>query len=291
MIGVFDFGSGGLTVMRAFESALPDENFVYLGDHGNAPYGNRASSDIYDLTRVALEKLFRYGCTLIVVACNTAVATSLRKLQQEWLPKNYPDRKIIGVIVPTVEEIIGEPGSSTGSIMQAHPVFSAKKVAVFATPHTVQSDIFSMEVYRRNPSIEVYQQACPGLALLIEQAAPEDVLRNEIRKNINNLLDSIPTTPDACILGCTHYPIVEHIWQSELPETMRIISQPNASARSLVEFLKRNPQFSDTSAGNNRFFTTGDIKEVSERASLFYSTRADFLNIDEYLGSLTSSQQ
>ncbi|WP_157637072.1 glutamate racemase [Burkholderia ubonensis] len=290
MIGVFDFGSGGLTVMRAFESALPDQTFVYLGDHGNAPYGNPESSDIYDLTQLALARLFRYGCTLIVVACNTAVATSLRKLQQEWLPKSYPDRKILGVIAPTVEEIIGEPGSSTGSGMQTHPVFSGKKIAVFATPHTVQSDIFPMEVYRRNPSIEVYQQACPGLALLIEQAAPEDILRREIRKNINNLLDSIPTIPDACILGCTHYPIVEHIWQSELPETMRIISQPNACARSLVEFLKKNPQFSDTRVGNNRFFTTGDISEVSDRASLFYTMKADFRNIDEYLGDFTSSQ-
>ncbi|WP_017904629.1 glutamate racemase [Pseudomonas asplenii] len=273
MIGVFDFGSGGLTVMRAFESVLPDEEFVYLGDHGNAPYGNDSSGDIHDLTQAAVTRLFRHGCSLVVIACNTAVATSLRPLQQAWLPSAYPGRKVIGVVVPVAEEV-------TGACRSERPASPVRRVAVFATQHTIQSNVFVMEILKGNPAVEVYQQACHGLALLIEQDAPEDILRAEIRKNVRALLDTIPEVPDACILGCTHYPIVEHIWRTELPESLRIISQANACARSLVGFLKENPRFSNVRTGRNRFLTTGDVETVSARASLFYGARVEFSRID-----------
>jgi len=279
LIGVFDFGSGGLTVMHAFESVLQNEQFVYLGDHGNPPYGNNASNDIHDLTQAALARLFNYGCSLVVIACNTAVATSLRKLQQTWLPQMYPGRRVIGVVVPVAEAVTGASWSSAVAAPYLHSK-AIERVAVFATQHTVQSNVFAMEINNRHPDIEVYQHACHGLALLIEQAAPEAVVRAEIRKNISALLEAAPQVPDACILGCTHYPIVEHLWRSELPDSMRILSQPNACAQSLVEYLKRNPQFSTKSTGANKFFTTGDINTASERASLFYPSKVEFSKID-----------
>lgn len=269
MIGVFDFGSGGLTVMRAFEAVLPNEQFVYLGDHGNAPYGNDAADDIHDLTQAAMTRLFKYGCSLVIIACNTAVATSLQRLQQTWLPEVYPDRKVIGVVAPVAEQIAKATCDD--------PVQS---VAVFATQHTVQSNIFALQISNRRPAIKVYQQACQGLALLIEQSAPEDVVRTEIRNHINALLNAAPHVPDVCILGCTHYPIVEHLWRSELPDSMRLISQSNAAAESLVEYLKSNPRFSSARAGGNTFLTTGDIETVSQRASLFYGARVAFSSID-----------
>lgn len=275
MIGVFDFGSGGLTVMRAFESVLQNEQFVYLGDHGNAPYGNNVSDDIHDLTQTALDRLFRYGCSLVVIACNTAVAISLRKLQQEWLPEVYPGRRVIGVIAPVAEAI-------TAISAATHDSFDCpvESVAIFATQHTVQSNAFAVEINNRRPGIKVYQQACPGLALLIEQDVPEDRVRAEIRKNVKALLNSTAQTPDVCILGCTHYPIVEHIWRKELPSSMCIISQPDTCAHSLVHYLKSNPHLSSARVGNNRFFTTGDVKTVSARASLFYGSIVEFSKID-----------
>ncbi|QUE90482.1 glutamate racemase [Pseudomonas sp. SCA2728.1_7] len=269
LIGVFDFGSGGLTVMRAFESVLPNEQFVYLGDHGNAPYGNDAAGDIHDLTQAAITRLFKYGCSLVVIACNTAVAISLEKLQRTWLPEIYPDRRVIGVVAPVAEQIAKADGD-----------YPEQSVAVFATQHTVQSNIFALQINNRRPAIKVYQQACQGLALLIEQGAPEDVLRTELRKHINALLNAAPHVPDVCILGCTHYPIVEHLWRSELPDSMRLISQSNAAAESLVEYLKSNPRFSSARAGGNTFLTTGDIETVSQRASLFYGARVAFSSID-----------
>ncbi|WPN55973.1 glutamate racemase [Pseudomonas sp. P9_31] len=280
MIGVFDFGSGGLTVMRAFESVLQNEKFVYLGDHGNAPYGNNVSDDIHDLTQAALDRLFRYGCSLVVIACNTAVAISLRKLQQAWLPEVYPGRRVIGVIAPVAEAITGAPWNPTSAATHDHSDYPVESVAIFATQHTVQSNAFAVEINNRRPGINVYQQACPGLALLIEQDAPEDRVRAEIRKNVKALLNAAAQTPDVCILGCTHYPIVEHIWRTELPGSMRIISQSDACAQSLVEYLKSNPRFSNARVGDNKFFTTGDVKTVSERASLFYGSRVEFSRID-----------
>ncbi len=269
MIGVFDFGSGGLTVMRAFELVLPNEQFVYLGDHGNAPYGNDAADDIYDLTQAAITRLFNYGCSMVVIACNTAVATSLQRLQQAWLPEVFPDRRVIGVVAPVAEQI----AKATGD-------YSVQSVAVFATQHTVQSNIFALQINNRRPAINVYQQACQGLALLIEQDAPKDLLRTEIRKHINALLSAAPHVPDVCVLACTHYPIVEHLWRSELPDSMQLISQSNAAAKSLVEYLKSNPHLSSARAGGNTFLTTGDIKTVSERASLFYGASVEFAKID-----------
>ncbi|ROM92634.1 glutamate racemase [Pseudomonas brassicacearum] len=280
MIGVFDFGSGGLTVMRAFESVLQNEEFVYLGDHGNAPYGNNATDDIHDLTQAALTRLFGYGCSLVVIACNTAVAISLRKLQQTWLPKTFPDRRVIGVIAPVAEELTRAPWSTTCATTPVHSDRPVESVAIFATQHTVESNAFAVEINSRNPDIKVYQQVCHGLALLIEQDAPENVLRSEIRKNVDALLIATSQTPDVCILGCTHYPIVEHIWRTELPASVRIISQSNACAQSLVDYLKRNPHFSKARTEDNKFFTTGDVEIVSERASLFYTSRVEFSRMD-----------
>lgn len=269
MIGVFDFGSGGLTVMRAFESVLPDEQFVYLGDHGNAPYGNDAVDDIHDLTQAAITRLFKYGCSLVVIACNTAVATSLQRLQQTWLAEVHPGRRVIGVVAPVADRIANSACD--------YPVQS---VAVFATQHTVQSNIFASQINNRRADIKVYQQACQGLALLIEQGVPEDMLRTEIRKHVNALLSAAPQVPDVCILGCTHYPIIEHLWRLELPDSMRLISQSDAAAESLVEYLKSNPHLSSARAGGNRFLTTGDSATVSQRASLFYGARVAFAPID-----------
>ncbi|MDD3443856.1 MAG: glutamate racemase [Zavarzinia sp.] len=279
MIGVFDSGSGGLTVLRALESALPDEAFVYLGDHGNAPYGNRAPDEIYDLTLLSLARLFDYGCSLVVIACNTAAATGLRKLQQTWLPRLYPDRRVIGVIVPVVEEITGVPWSAKPAIKPLYPDQPAKRVAIFATQHTVRSNAYVVEVQNRNPAVQVYQRACPGLVPLIEQAAPERILCNEVRENVQALLETVPAMPDVCVLGCTHYPLVEHIFRDELPDVVRIISQSEVCAQSFVEYLKMHPHFSHAGSGSNQYFTTGEIDQVSDLASRFYNSKVEFLKM------------
>lgn len=278
MIGVFDFGSGGLTVLRAFERALPGEKFVYYADHARAPYGNSDPDVIRGLTSDAVEYLFDRGCSLVVLACNTAVATSLKKLQQAGTSRRRPGRRVIGVIAPVVEEIAMISSSNSEGAERADSRGEARSVAVFATPHTVQSNIFVRELRRINPAILVHQHGCPGLAVLIEQCPVEDILRAEIKKRVEILFNSVDDIPKVCVLGCTHYAIVQHIWRSEIPAHVEILSQPGICAHSLVKYLRDNPQFSRLGAHRTDFITTGDVATVSERASLFYGAPVTFVN-------------
>jgi len=267
--------------MRALEAALPQESFVYLGDHGNAPYGDRTPDEIYALTLRSINDLFELGCRLVVVACNTAAATGLRRLQQTWLPGSFPDCRVIGVIVPVVEEIAGVPWSVKFYATRGDnkPV---KQVAVFATQHTVRSNAYVFEIQNRNPAMQVHQRACPGLVTLIEQNAPEDVLRGEVQSHVRALLESVPAVPDVCILGCTHYPIIEHLFRQALPEQTTILSQAEISAKSFVGYLERHPEFRSGQRRQTRFVTTGSASHVSAVASKFYGSEIRFVNFDRF---------
>ena len=276
LIGVFDSGSGGLTVMRALERELPHQSFLYLGDHGHAPYGNRSPDDIYALTLRSLEMLFDRGCSLVVVACNTAAATGLRQLQQTWLPLYHPSRRVIGVIVPVVEAITGEPwharDKGTGRDM---PAAGPIKVAIFATAHTVRTRAYVTEIERRAPHIRVVQKACPSLVGLIERSAPDFEIRQTVRRYVGQMLDS-DGIPDICVLGCTHYPLVESYFASELPVSTRLFSQPEVTARGLSAYLDRHPQFRSRGLARRQFLTTGDARHVSALATRFYGRPVEF---------------
>src|SRR5579871_2072327 len=170
MIGVFDSGFGGLTVHRALIEALPDRDFVYLGDNWNAPYGVRPPIEVLNLTCSALERLFSEGCTLAVVACNTASTVALRWIQQQWLPVRRRDdgiaRNVIGIVVPTIEAATGIGWNDDGPVAQSS--MPPSRIAIFATRRTVESDCYPIEIRKRRPEIEVVQQACPELAGSIE---------------------------------------------------------------------------------------------------------------------------
>ena len=174
MIGVFDSGFGGLTVHRALIEALPGRDFVYLGDNRNAPYGVRPPIDVLNLTCAALERLFAEGCTLVVVACNTASTVALRWIQQQWLPVRRRDdgiaRNVIGIVVPTIEAATGIGWDEDGAAVQQTKQSST--IAVFATRRTVETDCYPIEIRKRRPDITVVQQACPELAGSIERGLP-----------------------------------------------------------------------------------------------------------------------
>lgn len=274
MIGVFDSGSGGLTVLRALERRLPDRPFVYLGDHGNAPYGDRKPEDIYRLTLAALEALFGLGCRLVVMACNTAAATGLRRLQQTWLPDRHPDRRVIGVLVPMVEAITGVPWQAETVAGQHRG--EPRTVAIFATRHTVRTGAFVAEIAKRAPEVTAVQQACPALVRLIEAHAPEEALRRAVRRYAGLLARRLgDVRPDAVILGCTHYPLVERFFAEALPG-IEILSQPEITARSLAAYLGRHPEFAADAPAPLRLYTTGAAPQVSTLASRFFGRAVHF---------------
>jgi glutamate racemase len=281
MIGLFDSGSGGLTVLRAAVDALPERSFLYLGDHAAAPYGNRSQDEIYRLTQASVERLFVRGCRLVVLACNTAAATSLRRLQQEWLPDRYPDHRILGVLVPMVEAITGVPWMAD---LPTRPSGKTRRVvAVFATRQTVLSNAYPVEIGKRAGDVTVIQQACPQLASKIESGAPRGDLRALVHRYVDALLERMAgRAPDVVMLGCTHYPLVIEMFAEALPPNLEILSQPHLVARSLAAYLTHHPEI-DTAPtqATTDFLTTGDARRISALGSQFFGRQVVFQSLGQ----------
>lgn len=278
MIGVFDSGHGGLTVLRALQARLPDQRFIYFGDHAHAPYGNRPSAEILHLTRNAADGLFLRGCRLVIIACNTAAAIALRPLQQEWLSQAHPDRRLLGVLVPMVEAITGVPWM--GDLAAPRPAGPTRTVAVFATRGTVRSGAYPREVHKRAPEVTVVQQACPRLASAIESGASADLLRHLVRVSVRGLRRKLGRWPDYAVLGCTHYPLVAHHFRAELPAAVSLLDQPALVAESLAHYLARRPEFAAYGHAPPCLLTSGRPDLVSELATRFIGPEQRFSAID-----------
>ncbi len=284
MIGVFDSGHGGLTVLRALVARLPERTFLYLGDHGHAPYGERTDAEIYDLTRANVTRLFGRGCRLVLLACNTAAAVALRRLQQDWLPGAYPERRVLGVFVPMVEAVTEVPWH-----LKSPPDAACRDpavVGVFATRRTVASGAYPCEIAKRAPRIRVVQQACPGLVNLIEAGASPDVLEAAIAEHVAGFMTQLDgAVPDSVILGCTHYPLVADGFVAALAAqglgAVRLHAQPELVAGSLAAYLARHGEFdvAPPPRAATRFLTTGDPAAAAALAKRFFGTALRFRKV------------
>ncbi|MGF1605180.1 MAG: glutamate racemase [Rhodothalassiaceae bacterium] len=261
-----DSGSGGLTVLAACAAALPDRHFLYFGDHARAPYGIRGPDEIYRFTIEGVERLFASGCRLVLIACNTAAAVGLRRLQQEWLATHYPDRRVLGVHVPLIEALTGTQWAYPSPPRPQPP----RTIAVFATPTTVASGGFEREVSQRCPHITVIGQACAGLADAIEAGADDAAVANIIE----GLWAELCARPgaaaiDSAVLACTHYPLVADVFRAVLPARVQVLTQPAIVAGTLIGYLARNPHLSQRrSAGRIELTTSGDPALIARTAWL-----------------------
>ncbi|WP_085852505.1 glutamate racemase [Palleronia marisminoris] len=265
-VGVFDSGLGGLTVLGELEKRLPDVPFVYFADSAHAPYGVRTSDDIFNLTCAAVEQLWDEGCDLVILACNTASAAALRRMQETWLPK---DKRVLGVFVPLIEALT----ERTWGDNSPPRAVAVEHVALFATPATVSSRAFQRELAFRAIGVDVEAQACGGVVDAIEDG---DMILAEalVRSHVDALKRKMPV-PQAAILGCTHYPLVEEVFQDALGAGVEVYSQASLVAASLDDYLKRRPEM--LGAGTERkFLTTGDPKRVSSRATQFLKRGIEF---------------
>lgn len=281
MIGVFDSGHGGLTIYRALSQRFPSARFLYLGDHDNAPYGNRPSDEIIALTREGVERLFDQGCRLVILACNTATAIACRTLQQTWLPQaGWQDCNILGVVAPMVEAATQTPWAVTTP--QYPQKYNTDIVAIFGTTRTIHSDVYTEEILKRCPKAGVLQQACPDLAGAIERGETEATLDALVSSYVEELLaEAAPRVPHWAILGCTHYPLVEPHFRRYLPTATRLLSQPEVVADSLEDYLTRHPHYL-TEAGDadeTGLLTTGDASEVARTVKPFWSDALAFRTI------------
>ena len=267
MIGVFDSGLGGLTVLRAMRARLPEQDFVYLGDNAHAPYGRRDPREIHDLTIKGVERLFGLGCRLVILACNTASAVALHDLQAHWLDPTH--HRVLGVFVPVIEHLTrrdwGDDGPPTHT--------GLRDVALFATPATVDSGAFPRELKFRARDVIVEPQACEGLVEAIE-AGDFALAREVARAHVAALLARLPA-PQSAVLGCTHYPLVEDAFRAALPAATTLVSQPALVADSLADYLRRHPRFAG-GTGTVRHVTTGDPAAVGARAAVFMGAPLTF---------------
>ena len=284
MIGIFDSGLGGLTVLRALAQRFPEQGFVYLADHANAPIGDRPSEEVVALTRSAVERLFAEGCGLVVLGCNTATCVAARTLQRDWLPNSASNgtHNILGIVAPTVEAATQTPwGLTTPQYPQK---YNTDLVAVFGTTRTITSFAYPEEIRKRCPRVVVVQQICAELAGAIEADAPQAELDRIVKAGVDGLLAQTGgQPPHRAILGCTHYPLVEALFRRHLPPFTRILSQPEVVADSLEDYLGRHPRYrtgGHFSGGQGlRLLTTGRPAEVSALARVFWRDVPDFAEL------------
>ena len=255
-VGIFDSGLGGLTVLEAVSGRLPEVEFVYFADSAHAPYGVRTPDDIYNLTCTAVERLWDAGCDLVILACNTASAAALRRMQESWIPS---DKRVLGVFVPLIEALTERNWGDNSPPREV----DVKHVALFATPATVASRAFQRELAFRAIGVDVEAQACGGVVDAIEEG---DTILAEalVRSHVDALKRKMPD-PHAAVLGCTHYPLMEQCFQDALGADVRVYSQASLVAESLADYLTRHPKMLGT--GNAAFLTTGDPQKVSDRAT------------------------
>ena len=279
MIGVFDSGLGGLTVLRVLTERFPHLSFQYLGDHANVPYGNRASDEVVDLTRAGVDALFQRGCRLVLLGCNTATAVAARSLQQTWLPTSrwHGTHNILGIVAPTVEAATQTPWAVTAP--QYPQKYNTDLVAVFGTTRTVASGVYPEEIRKRCPKVEVVQQVCADLAGAIERAAPIAEVDALVKAGVDGLLAQTGgAPPHRAILGCTHFPLVEPLFRAHLPAFTRMLSQPIVVADSFEDYLARRPHYvADCPPVRTvTLLTTGSCDGVNPMARIFWPDAPPF---------------
>lgn len=265
-MGIFDSGLGGLTVFRAVEKRLPEVPLVYFGDNAHTPYGVRDADDIYDLTCKGAGRLFDAGCDLVILACNTASAAALRRMQEGWVPQG---KRVLGVFVPLIEALTERRWGDNSPPREV----AVKHVALFATPATVSSRAFQRELAFRAIGVDIEAQSCGGVVDAIEEG--DEILAEAlVRSHVDALKRKMPH-PDAAVLGCTHYPLLEEVFQDALGPQVKVFSQADLVAESLADYLVRHP--ARVGPGEERaFLTTGDPRRVSDQATRFLRRKVAF---------------
>lgn len=256
-IGIFDSGYGGLTVLSKIRAELPNYDYIYLGDNARAPYGTRSFELVYKFTLQAVKHLFSRGCHLVILACNTASAKALRSIQQKDLPTLDPNRRVLGVIRPTVEAL--------------HTITKTNHIGVVATTGTVLSQSYELELKKTAPHIDVSSQACPMWVPLVENNEFNKPGADYfIKQGIDNLL-SRDEQIDSILLGCTHYPLLQDKIELFSPNNVKIIAQGEYVARSLKDYLQRHPNMDQrcTKQGTCHYLTTESRSKFKDSASIF----------------------
>lgn len=277
-IGVFDSGYGGLTVLKEIVHRLPQYDFIYLGDNARTPYGNRSFETVYQYTLQCVKWFFEQGCSLVVLACNTASAKALRTIQQNDLPRLAPDKRVLGVIRPTTE-VIGNYSKT-------------KSVGILATNGTVSSGSYPIEINKFFPEVKVYQQSCPMWVPLVENnehtGSGADYF---VKKDLQSIFEKGKDI-DVLLLACTHYPLLAEKIKQHLPEGVQLVSQGEIIAASLADYLNRHPEVEARCSQNGQcfFYTTDAVEDFDRQGEIFFgeTIHSQHVDLEEFFRTFPS---
>ena len=260
-IGVFDSGYGGLTILKELKHTLPQYDYIYLGDNARAPYGPRSYDTVYQYTLEAVNWFFNQGCSLVILACNTASAKALRTIQQKDLPNMAPDKRVLGVIRPTTEIL--------GNFSTTH------QVGILGTLGTIQSDSYPIELAKFFPDLKVFQQACPLWVPLIENGEHDQPGADYFVKSYLDQLFAQSADIDTLLLACTHYPLLADKIRAFMPKGVNIVSQGAIVAKSLARYLESHPDLAQkcSQSGQLSFYTTDNPQAFELQASTFFGQK------------------
>lgn len=267
-IGIFDSGYGGLTILNKIRQRLPQYDYIYLGDNARTPYGTRSFDVVYAYTLQCVEKLFECDCRIVILACNTASAKALRTIQQNDLPRLAPERRVLGVIRPTIE--------SLGRLTHT------RTVGLVATEGTVRSGSYPLETAKLYPDIRVVSQACPMWVPLIENNEHNSDGADYFVKKYLDALFRQNTDIDTLILGCTHYPLMLNKIRRYTPQNVTIVTQGDIVADSLADYLHRHPEMETrlTHGASVQFLTTDRAERFDQTAALFMGHKVEATRVE-----------
>lgn len=266
MIGVFDSGLGGLTIFKELLKELPDYNYLYLGDIARVPYGSRSPEIIYQFTKEAVDFLFKKGCELIILACNTATSNALKRIQTEYLPQNYPQRRVLGVIKPAAEEAVIKSANN--------------RIGVIGTEATINSLAFEREIKKIKPEAKVYSVACPLLVPIIEAGELNweglDLILDKYLKPLRK------KDLGALILGCTHYSLIKDKIQKHINKGVRIIDEAEIIPDKLKDYLFRHPEIEKRLKREKKvkYLVTAYSQRFEELAKMFLKKEVKFEKVE-----------
>lgn len=255
-IGVFDSGFGGLDILKDIVKKLPQYDYIYLADTARAPYGSRSQEKILEFTTQAVDFLFENGCELIILACNTASSDALHKIQKYYLPKKYPKRRVLGVLVPAVED--------------AKTKTQNKKIGVIATEATVKSRAFVDEFKKVDTKIKVFQKACPLLVPIVESGEVENPVTDIILKYYLTTL--MNKNIDTLVLGCTHYGLLDKKIRKIVGDKVHVVSEAKVVPEKLKDYLERHPEIEVNISKNSTvsFCSTDTTDNFQKFGSKFF---------------------
>jgi glutamate racemase len=252
IIGVFDSGLGGLNILKHFLKDLPQYDYLYLADTARVPYGNHSQETIYHYTLEAVDFLFKQGVRLIILACNTASSQALRRLQKEYLINNYPDRRILGVIIPLAEE-----------------VSRSKRIGVIGTRATINSQAYNLEIKKINNQAKIISNSTPLLVPLIEEwPVSKDIIHKILKKYLKPLKEK---RVQELILGCTHYPFLLKDIRKIMGSHCQVFDPGHIISIKLKNYLQRHPEFQteNSKEGKLQFYISDESEKFTKLGSKF----------------------